>query len=170
MKNLIALTLLLTSLPLFAQSGKYINPDIKCEANGREKAMKSYPYRKSKSDQKGSDTTGLAAFDEAMREKFTDSELDSAEALIVYQVLEREEFLSDESYGMPSPNRKRSGALNAEQLQKRVALKKREEGVFDVIYYKVGCGKRFHHMRLYIKSGSIIKKRQIESWQASYPC
>lgn len=154
----------------FAQTGKYENPDIKCEANGREKAMRSYPYKKPKTGQAASDVKGLAAFDEKMREKFSDSEVDSSEALLIYQLLEREQFLKDESYGMPGKGQDQPSYLKVEQLQKRLALRKRAEGVYDLLFYKIGCGKRFFHLRIYVKNQEISKRQQIESWQASYPC
>ena len=171
MRYLLLFLLAHLSITITAQS--WVNPVIECLPKAHEKPIKQYPIPPGKiKDSKAGDLKGMKSFNERMRSIFEDSNMDSIEAISIYQLIADSGFIKNESYGMPSPGDGDSIEVldEIEQLRKIVAISKIEEGRYDLLFSRTGCGRKFYHYILIVESDSIRSLTKVECWSASYPC
>jgi hypothetical protein len=165
--HLILLPGLLTVAAIIAGdvNGQWQNPSITCGLKQNEDPVKQYPY----GDQLGT-AAGLEEFCRRMKNRFSRSELTTAEADKVYKILFATSWLREGSYGMPGPGAPPVKPLTLRDYKKRIAIRKVATGSYEVFYSYINCGTNFEYMQLTIGNGKITLEERLEGWSGSFPC
>lgn len=149
----------------------FVNPTFACPSPRIVEPDAIYPYP---SKIFPPDTTGAEAsiadlthFCEETLALFAEPNLTVAEAERIYAVLESALALSDEPYGMPSPDAPASQPI---QVQERVMLRKTGPATYEVFYTRSGCGLSYHHQRLTEQADGRVQVQPLETWRENYPC
>ena len=101
-----------------------------------------------------------------MQERFADSGMTVSEAGRVYEAIPSVLHISDESYGMPSPD---DPPIPPVDLESRVMLRKIAEDRYELFFFQIGCGRHYLLYELDLTAPKAMA-RKIESWSEIFPC
>lgn len=163
--NLLTLLWLISGVLVSVYSHPWQNPAITCGLKQNEDPVKQYPY----GDQPGT-AAGLEAFCRRMKDRFSRSELTTAEAEKVYKTLFAAGWLREGSYGMPGPGVRPVKPPTLKDYKKRIAIRKVASGSYEVFYSYINCGTNFEYMQLTMGNGKITLEERLEGWSGSFPC
>lgn len=141
------------------------NPVINCGLKPNEDPVKQYPY----GDQIGT-AAGLEEFCRRMQERFSHSELTTAEADQVYRTLFAAGWLREGSYGMPGPGVTPPKPPTLKDYKGRIAIRKVATDSYEIFYSYTNCGTNFEYMQLTVANGKIMLQERLEGWSGSFPC
>lgn len=88
----------------------------------------------------------------------------------LYEFMAQKAIITDQNYGMPSPELKAPEPLNKQQLKKRVAIKYLNDNTFEAFFYFTSCGRQYRWYRIKYNENEIVETKEIQAWAASYPC
>jgi hypothetical protein len=148
----------------------FVNPTFACPSPRIVEPGAGYPYPVVfPADTSGAEASvaDITRFCEETLALFAEPNLTAAEAEQIYALLEDELSLSDESYGMPSPDEPASQPI---EVRERVMLRKTAPATYAVFYTRSGCGLTYHHQRLTKQADGTVQITPLETWREKYPC
>ena len=149
----------------------FVNPTFACPSPRIVEPSAGYPYPSKvfPADTSGAEASvaDITRFCEEVLALFAEPNLTAAEAERIYALLEGELSLSDEPYGMPSPDAPASQPI---QVRERVMLRKTAPATYAIFYTRSGCGLTYHHQRLIEQADGAVQVEEIETWRERYPC
>jgi len=161
-------------LPTRYSDQKWNNPILEHRLTSREVPIRNYPFAENLSDRERVDPTGFNEFITRMNASFEASNLSSAEADLVYAVIQKSDLLKNQS-AATSQGEMADASLKMpmEKVKNRVALKKTgTRETFSIFYKKFDCGWNYSNSRIELnpRDSALIKVEEIETWVARTPC
>lgn len=135
---------------------------IKEPGEGYPFPVKEYPGQK---PQKKS-VEAMKEFAQKIKDRFEDSNMKEKEAQRLYRLLEKQYTITDESYGMPSPQLSSKKSVN---YHDRVMIRKTGDQTYEMFYYYLGCGIHYDYMAIRMNDEKLSFK-PIEKWTEYHPC
>lgn len=139
------------------------SPGLVEPGNGYPHPVKQYPSH----EREEASVRELKAFCQRVKERFSSSGMTVREADQLFEMLEGRLRIVDEPSGMPAPNGTKPKPV---KLRDRVAVRKVEQGTFEIFFHRTGCGKNYLYFRIEEKQGGEIQISLLEKWSESYPC
>jgi hypothetical protein len=152
-----------------ADPEEYINPEVSFPSSYLHEPGFGDPYPVKEYPNPYKDRVTVrqfARFGEEIKEKFNTSNCTKSEAATLFNLLKDYITITDESYGMPSPD---DPPRKVQNLSDRILIKKIDTGLYHLYYYIYGCGCTYYYQEVLIQNGKL-KLKPLETWRANYPC
>ena len=154
-----------------APGAAFVNPTFACPSAQVVEPEAGYPHPERgyplDRDDPSRSVEALTQFCETTLAAFAEPNLTRAEAEAVYRALEPVLSLSDESYGMPSPD---APAQRAVDLRERVMLRQTGPYTFELFFYRIGCGRTYEVLRAKRDAQGTMHLAPVEKWRETFPC
>jgi hypothetical protein len=148
---------------------EYRNPDLKFPSRYLKELDFGEPYPRKEYPNPYNDRVTVRQFNlfiESIKQEFKTSNCTNLEASTLINLLKNYITISDGSYGMPSPD---DPPQEVQNLSERVLIKKINDNLYHIFYYKFGCGRTYFYQEV-IPKNRTLKLNSIEIWREFYSC